>query len=573
MSVIGGRGGRSDDWDSPHLRAQARSAERLDGPIDPAEAAWLDEHLADCALCSATAADYAAQRHELRALRDRLPEPPRDLWARTAASIEREARHRALATGGRSRGSLLAPYALLAGALVVAVVIGSLSSSQSIRDAATTAPTSPVAVASPGDIAVNPTPLAVSPRDVPYVTVEQDGNWKLTNVRVESVCTDVDATCATTEPGESRDIGPLSSPEAVYGSVDGRLIVVGSGGEGSSVVVLAPGSSAKPTDSMSPSPTATASDEVSASPSVDVSSTPSVAPTASAVDVPPTVTALPGGDGIEIARDIEVIDTTAAYAPDGSAFAFTALPADGSHGPDIYVWRVGDSAAVPVTSDHRSVFGSWSGETIVGSTVASDGSRDEPAAFVLPGDGEERILRPETGLVWRPAVDPNGQLAVYWAGSLKADGERWSTKSGRLVIGRWSDDGDTTGGAAPTPLTGNQAEERDETTIARGPIADWDARWDKSGTRLAVWIADKDDPAIGRLSLYVVDPFSGTIDLSRPPLENEPAMAGFSIADGRLAWASPASASGKPSAVKILAWNDAGFGKVETATGDVLLIR
>jgi hypothetical protein len=141
------------------------------------------------------------------------------------------------------------------------------------------------------------------------------------------------------------------------------------------------------------------------------------------------------------------------------------------------------------------------------------------------------------------------------------------------VIGRWSDGGDTTGGPAATPLTRNQAQERDESTIAAGPLVDWDARWDKSGTRLAVWIADDGDPDVGRLSLYVVDPFNGEIDLSNPPLSDEPALAGFSIADGRLAWATPTANGGKESTVKILAWTDAGFGKVETTTGDVLLIR
>ena len=573
MSMIGGRGGRSDDWESPHLRARARAAERLDGDIDPLEAAWLDEHLADCADCSGAATDYLAQRRELRSLRDRVPEPPRDLWARTAASIEREARHRALTTGGRSRGSLLAPYALLAGALVVAVVIGSLTSSQRFPGAVTTAPPSAIANASGPIVAANPTPLAVSPRDVPYVTVE-DGRGTSGNFRVETVCPETDPSCTTTKAGESRDIGPLSSPEAVYGSADGRLIVVGSGSEGSSVIVLAPAATSEPTATASVAPSASGSAATSASPTLDLSADPSSSPVDTS-SASPSVATSPGlpGDGIEIARNIEVIDSTAAYAPDGSAFAFTAIPADGSHGPDIYVWRVGATEAVPVTTDHRSVFGSWAGTTIVGSTVAADDLRDEPAAFVLPGDGEERILRPETGLVWRPTVDPSGRLAVYWAGALEADGERWATRNGRLVIGRWTDGGDTTGGPAPTPLTRNQARERDESTIAAGPLVDWDARWDTSGTRLAVWIEDDDDPTVGRLSLYVVDPFDGEIDLSNPPLSDEPALAGFSIADGRLAWATPTGNGGKESTVKILAWTDAGFGKVETTTGDVLLIR
>ena len=95
----------------------------------------------------------------------------------------------------------------------------------------------------------------------------------------------------------------------------------------------------------------------------------------------------------------------------------------------------------------------------------------------------------------------------------------------------------------------------------------------EAGRRLAIWIADDDDPTVGRLSLYVVDPFNGEIDLANPPLRDEPARAGFSIADGRLAWASPTGNGGKASTVRILAWTDAGFGKVETTKGDVLLIR
>ena len=51
-----------------------------------------------------------------------------------------------------------------------------------------------------------------------------------------------------------------------------------------------------------------------------------------------------------------------------SALGITARPADGSTGPDIYVWRVGDPEAHPVTTDHRSELGSWSVDTIVGST-------------------------------------------------------------------------------------------------------------------------------------------------------------------------------------------------------------
>ena len=69
-----------------------RAAERLDGPLGLAEATWLDEHLAGCPACAAIAAAYEADRLAApRACATTPPEPPRDLWARTAAAIEQAA--------------------------------------------------------------------------------------------------------------------------------------------------------------------------------------------------------------------------------------------------------------------------------------------------------------------------------------------------------------------------------------------------------------------------------------------------------------------------------------------------
>src|SRR5207245_8007746 len=118
---------RPNSWSSAQPRARSRAAERLDGPIDATEAAFLDEHLESCAECRTTAADYAAQRLELRALGDRQPVPPRDLWARTAAAIERESSFRDRAAGRRHRRSPLAPYGLLTAAVAVAVIVGVVS--------------------------------------------------------------------------------------------------------------------------------------------------------------------------------------------------------------------------------------------------------------------------------------------------------------------------------------------------------------------------------------------------------------------------------------------------------------
>ncbi len=596
MSLLGGRGGRSDDWSTQHARARARASERLDGPIDPDESSWLDEHLAGCSDCASAAAEYNTQRRELRTLRERTPQPPRDLWARTAASIEREARHRSLTPPRRRQRSILAPYALLAGALVVAVVVGTLSSSQrpivstASATSATGGPTATTPLASAGA-----TPLAIALQEVDYLGRGRDGEFHLYTTNVSEVCPKDADTCAMTEPTSVRTIGPLSSPETVFGSGDAPLVVLGDGADGSSVFAVArpspvvdptpsPDVTAPPspevTGSSSPSDAASPSQPVqsaSASPSASTQPTGSAEPTASASTSPEPPDTTPSPDGaIEIARGLEVVDTTAAYAPDGSAFAFTARPADGSHGPDIYLWRVGEAQAMPITTDHRSVFGSWAGDMIVGSTVVTsgEGATDEPAAFVASIDGDAAVLLPETGLAWRPVVDPNEGSAVYWAGSLEPtdDGLGWRTVEGRLVLGRWSVQEQSSSAPSATPLAGDQELERAETTLAEGPIADWDARWDETGTRLAVWIADEEDPTVGTLSLYVVDPFDGRIDLEEPPLFEEPALAGFSIADGRLAWSAPMAAEAE-SRVLILAWTDDGFGQVESAPGDFLLVR
>lgn len=81
-------GGRHNDPQTPHERARALASDRLDGPLPASEAIWLDEHLAGCDDCRATAAAYAEDRELLRALP--VPEPPRDLWARTSVALDRE---------------------------------------------------------------------------------------------------------------------------------------------------------------------------------------------------------------------------------------------------------------------------------------------------------------------------------------------------------------------------------------------------------------------------------------------------------------------------------------------------
>jgi hypothetical protein len=286
---------------------------------------------------------------------------------------------------------------------------------------------------------------------------------------------------------------------------------------------------------------------------------------------------------IEIAHDVVLVGQSAAYSPSGDWFAFTARPVNGTFGPDIYVWKVGDPMANRVTGDHRSVFGSWSGEIMVGSTIfaitkgGSTATQTDlvPASYLLDPATTTVTSLPQTGQAWRPAVDPSGRLAVYWAGTVRATTTPgFAPDAGRLVLGDWSTGTSApTDGALPTSLVGDQGAARHETTIEAGRIDDWDARWDSTGTHLAVWIADAQNPAVGRLSLYSVDSFDGKIDLKAPLLDGKPAIAGYSISKGQLVWAEPSGEGSTAGKILLLAWTDEGVGTVGTVTGPVIVIR
>jgi len=383
----------------------------------------------------------------------------------------------------------------------------------------------------------------------------------------------------------------------VFGSPhDERLIVVNDASSANSgtisVVPLAsaaPDASATPPASSTPasappSDGSTPQPPPSAPPSVP--STPSAPPIGSGSPTPSVeVSPSPSTNGaIEIAHDVVLVGQSAAYSPSGAWFAFTARPANGLAGPDIFVWKVGDSEAHPVTTDHRSVFGSWSGDVMVGSTIVetkkgsgADAKIElEPVSYLLDPATNVITALPQTGRAWRPAVDPFGRLAVYWAGTVRDTiGPGFAPDAGRLVLGNWgTGNAAPSDGALPTPLKGDQGAVRHETTVTAGRIGDWDARWDSAGTHLAIWIADDLNPAVGRLSLYNVDSFDGKIDLKSPLLDAKPAIAGYSISDGQLVWAEPAPAGSTTGArIQLLAWTDQGVGTVGTVTGPVIVIR
>jgi hypothetical protein len=258
----------------------------------------------------------------------------------------------------------------------------------------------------------------------------------------------------------------------------------------------------------------------------------------------PSVEVTPGPDGaIQIASDVVVVGPVSAYNPSGTRFAFTARPADGSTGPDVYVWRTSEPQARRVTSDHRSVFAGWHAGDLIVSRV---GARDGTTWLVDPADG---AARGPVSDGWLPSVSPSQLAAVWWDGEARfgRDGVTPRTGDGRLVLGPWERDGETK-------------------TLAEGPLRGWSAEWDSSGSVLAVWTAGPTDTEPGSLSLYRVAEGGRTVDLENPIRDGIPAFAGFDLDTDHLVW-SATNDEGKR-VVRVLAWNDEGSGVAEFASED-----
>jgi hypothetical protein len=270
---------------------------------------------------------------------------------------------------------------------------------------------------------------------------------------------------------------------------------------------------------------------------------------------------------------VVLVDEAAAYSPSGAWFAFTARPPDGSQGPDVYVWRPDWPSARPLTTDHRSVFGSWLGESVLASRPEA-GAGEATAEATAPETfvAETVVIDPESGAeqplagaaVWRPSVDPSGRFAVYWEGTVATDpsGIVWRPADGRLVIARFD--------ASADPVV------TEPVTLVDEPVPGWDARWDEHGGRVALWIADPEVAGIGELSAYALDPSTG-VDLDDPLLSDVLALSGFTIGHGRLAWATPPGQGGEGSKLEVLAWvgPDKGLTKSDPARGDapVIVVR
>lgn len=490
---------RHNDPLSTHERARTLASIRLDEPLPEADAQWLEAHLDGCDACRAVADAYLANRALVRSLS--WPEPPRDLWVRTSAALERERSRRQQPAVRRSWrisplgvGGALATFAVLA---MVGFLLGRelLPTPGPQTALASPAPTSGVPLVSVRPIA---TPLSVPAGDVAWMTRTAGGEYALNVASVDSVCpAGSEPDCATLDSSAHSVIELATRPQAVVlapNHAQAAIVQAAASGSGNSVLVVpltptgtsnpAPGpitaATAAPSSAATPGFTPfTAATRAPSTPVAPASavppSEPSAGPTAAApaatapqstsagtpaagtptVGATPGTTPAAGSAAIPIISNVTVVGDVA-YSPDGAWVAFSARPFDGSAGPDIYAWHAGDKAARALTSDHGSVFSGWLGGQILGSrertipsSVAGGADQHLPSSFMI--DPASAVDQPLDGFDgWRPVVDPSGRWFVAWIGSLRFDpaAMSWLPDQGELVLAVWPPAG-TDGGTAP----------------------------------------------------------------------------------------------------------------------------
>ncbi len=603
---------RHHDAEGSHDRARALWSVAMLEPIEPTDDEWLQRHLDACAECRLDHERYVADRELLRSLRSDLPQPPRDLWARTAAELERESARAArgglpsalpgLPALARAGGPFRrVPVGAASGLLVVLVVVAAaLVSRQNVIPPLETPPASEVAV---GSVEPAPTQLLVTAADVFWLRPRLDGSYEVVSAAVDQVCPGERAGCPELEQSVEAPINLGGRPIGVAVSpTRDEIVVVSASEQGQSArIVVIPVPRATPAASPTPvAPESPPTDQPTEPPTPEPTSTPVVSPSEAPTPIVTPAPTEPGPEptpegAIEIASGIVVVGD-AVYSPNGEWLAFSAYPSDLSTGPDLYLWRAGTSTAVPVSSDHHTYFSSWLGDQVLASRVEVEAPEDvaasaEPTAAALdepspassadplpsaspepPVEGRPMsfLLDPETLAitdlaepdVWLPVVDPAGRLVVYWSGSVTptSDGTGWQPAVGKILLGRWSGLG-----AVPAESEAPTAEPSGEPVVlAEAPIAAFDARFDPDGLYLGLWTLEQTADDHGRLQLLVVDPESGTVDETVQPLQGVPALRGFSIKEGRLAWVTPPGQDGRQSSVAVLAWKGHEFGHVET---------
>lgn len=265
-----------------HGRAIQLISARLDGPLSAADEGRLQTHLAECPDCRAAERDLRYQHDELSRLGQ--PPAPRDLWARTAAALDREMARRepfargavgdAAAASGRRRpsgrdgrsgvpgGSRWLALTAFSSVSLAAIVLATQVRTPSIA---------PPSAGPSNAVSAQPTPFAVQPQDLSLIDVGADG-LSVYQTRVSQVCPQpaIDCSSASFDPSSVVRLNDHGSGghSVTLHSGDGRVAVVADDPSGGETVAIVDLPDASPTTAVAghgPRPAATANPGVGTS--------------------------------------------------------------------------------------------------------------------------------------------------------------------------------------------------------------------------------------------------------------------------------------------------------------------
>lgn len=100
-------------------------------------------------------------------------------------------------------------------------------------------------------------------------------------------------------------------------------------------------------------------------------------------------------------------------------------------------------------------------------------------------------------------------------------------------------------------------------SIATAAGVDWSVAWDADGTHLAVWIGDRSDRSFGHLSLLTIG--ENGLPTGTALVADRPALPGFALSDGHLAWATPSGVNAEGSQLWIRTYSGKSTGETSGA--------
>jgi hypothetical protein len=539
---------------------------------------------------------------------------------------------------GRPRSGAPSALATAVAALGIVTVMAVLQFAPALRPAP--AITNDGDVAAPGS-PIRPTPFAVAPQPLTFVAAGVN-DFAIYETQVTQVCPETPFDCFDDETIVRRPVSlnsnlhpqnaalsPNGAQIAVVGKDSDRDVIAvvmlqnrvepdpepptekpkptatvatatSSGAAGSASPQVRPTTSARVVDpSLSPRPTNDPStnpgtdtptpkpDESSEPGSTPHEPTPAATlavartPDPSVLESPPA-SAVPGLTVLSILQDVHSAGAPPAWSRDGSVLAFSAMPSDGRHGPDVYVWRPGDDQAQAITGDHASYFASWSGRRIVLSRLNEDAGKSESAQVITvvvdPQSLEERVV--DGPAMWLPVVDPQRSHAITWSGKLSRDGVLPTLGAGALYLVDWATINPFRE-AAPEepsdPVASPQLDQQIDAVklqplepdrdVGSNPVTDWLVRWSTDGRVVGIWEATVANETWGQLQLLAFDRTSGKLGSSL--VGRQLAKRGFTIGLDKIAWVGAETAGGTEGELRIRTWGDDGVGGLRIRSGDL----